>query len=348
MTAEKRASIEDISSTAMFSHGAYRALQETSGFLERSGRGRLRLTGNDRRSYLQGLLTNDIMALEAGAGCYAAMLTPQGRMISDMRVLELGDAILIDLPATTAPAIRTRFEDFIFSEDVTVADVTGSIVQFGVYGPSAGPALSAALARLRSGDGTAPDASELERLRLNDNRRFDLRGTPAVVVRSDDYGIPGFDVFVDPEMRQPLTDALAESGALAVSEAAAEVCRIEAGHPAFGQDMDEDTIPLEAGIEDRAISQTKGCYVGQEIIIRVLHRGHGRVARRLVKLTLDGDVARGDRVFAADREVGFVTSFARSPRLGAIALGYVHRDFVAPGTALTVNTSGGRREARVR
>ena len=129
------------------------------------------------------------------AGCYAAMLTPQGRMISDMRVLELGDAILIDLPATPAPAIRTRFEDFIFSEDVTVADVTGSIVQFGVYGPSAGPALSAALARLRSGDETAPDASELERLRLNANRRFDLRGTPAVVVRSDDYGIPGFDVF---------------------------------------------------------------------------------------------------------------------------------------------------------
>ena len=133
-----------------------------------------------------------------------------------------------------------------------------------------------------------------------------------------------------------------------MSEAAAEVCRIEAGHPPFGQDMDEDTIPLEAGIEDRAISQTKGCYVGQEIIIRVLHRGHGRVARRLVSLTLDADAARGDRLFAGDREVGFVTSFARSPRLGAIALGYAHRDFVAPGTALTVNTSGGRREARVR
>ena len=332
----------------MFSHRDYQALQETSGFFERSGRGRLQLTGADRRSYLQGLLTNDILALEAGTGCYAAMLTPQGRMISDMRVLELGDAILIDLPALTAPAIRTRFEDFIFSEDVAVASVTDSIAQFGVYGPAAAQSLSAALGRLRSGDEPASGPPDLDRLGLNGNRRFDLRGTPAIVARSDDYGVQGFEVFVEAANAPAITEALAESGATAVSEAVAEICRIESGRPAFGQDMDEDTIPLEAGIEDRAISQTKGCYVGQEIIIRVLHRGHGRVARKLVKLALDGDAARGDRLFAGEREVGFLTSFARSPALGPVALGYAHRDFVAPGTALTVNTSGGRREARVR
>ena len=339
MAADKRASIEDISSTVMFSHAHYAALQAASGFFERPGRGRLRLTGNDRRSYLQGLLTNDITALEAGTGCYAAMLTPQGRMISDMRVLELGDAVLIDLPASTAEGIRARFEEFVFSEDVAVADVTVSLIQFGVYGPAAARSVSAVFGRA---------ASELESLAVNDNRRWDLRGTEAVIAGSDDYGIRGFEVFVEADLAGAFGDALPESGAIAVSEAAAEVCRIEVGRPAFGQDMDEDTIPLEAGIEDRAISQTKGCYVGQEIIIRVLHRGHGRVARRLVKLTLDGTVAPRDKAFSGEREIGFVTSFAESPALGPIALGYVHRDFVAPGTALTVASASGRREARVR
>ena len=339
MAADKRASIEDISSTVMFSHAHYAALQAASGFFERAGRGRLRLTGADRRSYLQGLLTNDTMALETGTGCYAAMLTPQGRMISDMRVLELGDAVLIDLPASTAEGIRVRFEEFVFSEDVAVTDETASLTQFGIYGPAAARPVGRVLGR---------EASELERLGVNDNRRWDFRGTAAIVARSDDYGIQGFEVFIESSRAGAFADALRDSGALAVAEAAADVCRIEAGRPAFGRDMDEDTIPLEAGIEDRAISQTKGCYVGQEIIIRVLHRGHGRVARRLVKLTLDGAVAHGDKVFSAEREVGFITSFAESPALGPIALGYVHRDFVAPGTALTVASAGGRREARVR
>jgi folate-binding protein YgfZ len=338
MAADKRASIEDISSTVMFSHAHYAALQAASGYFERAGRGRLRLTGADRRSYLQGLLTNDILALEAGAGCYAAMLTPQGRMISDMRVLELGDALLIDLPASTTAGIRARFEEFVFTEDVAVAEVTAAVAQFGVYGPAAARSVGSAFSRA---------GSELERLGVHDNRRWDFRGTAAIVASSDDYGVRGFDVFVDSGLAPAFADALGESGAIAVSEAAAEVCRIEAGRPAFGRDMDEDTIPLEAGIEDRAISQTKGCYVGQEIIIRVLHRGHGRVARRLVKLTLAGAVAAGDKLFAAEREVGSITSFAESPALGPIALGYVHRDFVAPGTALTVASAAGRREARV-
>ena len=163
------------------------------------------------------------------------------------------------------------------------------------------------------------------------------------VVRDSAFGMTGFDVYLPAPNAGGLVDALAKAGAVPMTEATAETLRIEAGRPRFAVDMDTDTIPLEAGIEDRAISLTKGCYVGQEIIIRVLHRGHGRVARRLVKLTLDGDVARDDRVFAGDRDVGFVTSFAQSPRLGPIALGYVHRDFVAAGTRLTVMSGAGAR-----
>jgi folate-binding protein YgfZ len=127
-----------------------------------------------------------------------------------------------------------------------------------------------------------------------------------------------------------------------IDAATADVLRIEAGVPRFHRDMDEETIPLEAGIESRAISLTKGCYVGQEVIIRVLHRGHGRVARKLVGLTLqDGDPpASGAIVQSEGRDIGRVTSSAESPALDRpIALAYVQRDFVTPGTRLTVNGS---------
>jgi folate-binding protein YgfZ len=133
-----------------------------------------------------------------------------------------------------------------------------------------------------------------------------------------------------------------------VSADSLDSARIEAGYALFGIDMTEDTIPLEAGIEGRAISLTKGCYVGQEVIIRVLHRGHGRVARKLVSLRIDGDrVSGGSRIVSAERDIGFVTSSAISPRLGSIALGYVHRDFVEPGTGVTVVGDGAMNRAIV-
>ena len=123
---------------------------------------------------------------------------------------------------------------------------------------------------------------------------------------------------------------------------------MESAYPVFGIDMTDDTIPLEAGIEKQAISFSKGCYVGQEVIIRVLHRGGGRVARKLVTLRIDGGVpSRGARLYAAEREVGAVTSAAETPRLGPMALGYVHRDFVTPGTQLLVDINGDRRPASV-
>ena len=135
--------------------------------------------------------------------------------------------------------------------------------------------------------------------------------------------------------------ALETAGATTVGTEAIEAARIEAGYPVFGVDMSNDTIPLEAGIEDRAISFTKGCYVGQEIIIRVVHRGGGRVARKLVGLRLESASERGAKAFAGDREVGVVTSAATSPSLGPIALAYLHRDFVAPGTAVALDVPTG-------
>jgi folate-binding protein YgfZ len=161
--------------------------------------------------------------------------------------------------------------------------------------------------------------------------------------------VPGFVIYVDAQQEDEVTAALAARGALHATPATLEAARIEVGYPIFGIDMTSETIPLEAGIEDRAISLTKGCYVGQEVIIRVLHRGQGRVARKLVRLQVEGDAPpRGSRLLAGDRDIGFITSAAESPRLGAVALGYLHRDFVEAGTAVDVQAGDVRVRAVVR
>ena len=321
----------------------YRALREGAGLIDRTDRGRLLLTGADRRAYLQGLLTNDIAALTPGSGCYTAYLTAQGRMIADMRVFETGDALLVDLDGGVTPVVRDRWSQFIFSEDVQIQDLSSSTAQAGIYGPGAAAALEAALAAGRVADEPSPPAHVLDSMPVHANSRWGFRGAPVFVLRSDDAGVRGFDVVVPLERKTDFMDLLRRAGAVDVGPEAAEASRVEAGRPLFHADMDEETIPLEAGIEDRAISLTKGCYVGQEIIIRVLHRGHGRVARRLVGLTLDPSASvpsRGERVRAGDRDIGMITSAVRSPALDRpIALGYVHRDFVEPGTVLSVGES---------
>ena len=183
------------------------------------------------------------------------------------------------------------------------------------------------------------------------SQRFDSSQGSVIVVRTDDEGIDGFDLFVKTGEADAMGERLRAAGAVDVDPDVAEVTRIEGGRPRFGIDMDEETIPLEAGIEDRAISLTKGCYVGQEIIIRVLHRGHGRVAKRLVGLTLDpasAVPARGATIRSGERSIGAVTSATHSPAGGRpIALGYVHRDFAAPSTAVSLVTSDGRAEPAV-
>ena len=163
---------------------------------------------------------------------------------------------------------------------------------------------------------------------------------PVVVARIDQLGVPGFCVYVAPAARASFEAALEGRAAIRVAPDALEAARIEAGYPLFGSDMTTDTIPLEAGIEGRAISLTKGCYVGQEVIIRVLHRGHGRVAKRLVPLRSSDALRPGDRITASGKDVGVVTSAAVSPALGPVALGYVHRDFVEAGTEVSVQREG--------
>jgi folate-binding protein YgfZ len=314
---------------------AYDAARHRAAFLDRSHRGRIVVSGTERASYLQGLLTNDIVALKAGHGCYAAYLTAQGRMIADLDVYELGDVLLLAMSGGVKDVVMARLDQFIFSEDVQLGDVTGTFAQIAIVGPEA---VTIVASMVRGVSDTA-----LRAMPEHGNARGEWAGGAAIVTRVADTGEPGFDLYVERAQAGALKAALAAAGATELDEATADAVRIEAGVPLFGRDMDEETIPLEAGIESRAISFSKGCYVGQEVIIRVLHRGHGRVARKLVGLTLDGeDVPEaGATVRSGDREIGSVTSGTASPALQRpIALAYVHRDFLEPGTTVTVGAQG--------
>lgn len=310
----------------------YAALRDGAALVDASRTGRILLSGADRRSYLQGLLTNDIEALRPGTGCYAALLTAQGRMMTDMRVLELGDGVLLCVPVEVAPSLRDHLDRFVIAEDVAVQDVTATRAQLGIYGPRALDVIIAA-----GTEGGAPED-------LYANTRVRIAGKDVLLVRSDAAGIRGFDLIAAPGDVGDVTAALLAAGAERASDADVEAVRIESGHPRFGADMDADTIPLEAGLEERAISRTKGCYVGQEVIVRVLDRGHGRVARRLVGLTLPADSpvpAPGAKVLGGGKDAGRVTSATFSPALARpVALAYVHRDHVEPGTHLQVDGAG--------
>lgn len=313
---------------------AYTAARQRAGLVNRADRARIVVSGADRASFLQGLLTNDVVALKAGQGCYTAYLTAQGRMIADLHVYELGDVMLLTLDRDVKETVMTKLDQVIFSEDVQLGDVTETFAQMAVIGPQAAAIVATLL----------PVAAEtLAALGEHGNLRTSWRDSPAIIARAGDTGAPGFDLFVESPQADALQRALIAAGAVEVDPATAEAIRIESGVPLFHHDMDEDTIPLEAGIESRAISFSKGCYVGQEVVIRVLHRGHGRVARKLVGLRLEGRRVppAGTAIRAGDREVGRVTSSTESPALQQpIALGYVHRDFIEPGVKVTVDGAG--------
>lgn len=325
-----------ISSSAGFE--GYAAIREGAALGVLESRVALGVSGADRASYLQGLLTNDIEALGPGTGCYAAWLTPQGRLLTDLHVFEFGDMILLDVPAAQAEPTLERLDKFIFSEDVQLTNLSSQLVSTWIHGPAAAAAVQSVLA----GVGNPESWDEYQ------NTRATFEGEPVVAGRVSQLGVPGFVLYLEPGRVDALTRALKARGAVVASAAALEAARIEAEYPLVGVDMDESTLPLEAGIEPRAISFTKGCYVGQEVIIRVLHRGRGRVVKRLVLLRMTGSVPeRGATVLDGNREIGSVTSAACSLRLGNIALAYVHRDYAAEGTVIEIQAYDGRIEATV-
>jgi folate-binding protein YgfZ len=303
---------------------AYRAALEGAVALDRSHLATIAVRGKDRESFLQNMLTNDVRSLAPGRGVPAAFLTNKGKLVSDLLVFKTDDSFLLQMERERAEPFRKALDRYIISEDVALE--SRAEATFSLEGPGAS-SLLAELSGLR-----ASDLDELAHLQF---RSLDLSG-PARITAHGRELTPRFDVAASPEAANGLLERSLERGALLGSEKLRETRRIEASRPRFGIDMDESHLPLEAGL-DEAISFQKGCYIGQEYVVRLAHRGH--VNRKLSGLRVAGVDAPAPRspVLRGVEEAGAVTSSAFSPSFGsALALAYLKRGSLEPGTEVTV------------
>jgi len=287
----------------------YQRLRESAGLVDRSDRGKLLLTGAEAAEYLQGQVTNDVEALAPGEGCYAALLTHKGKVVADMRILRETESLLLDTEAHALPALRRNVEMYSIGRDVQVTDQTANRAILSLVGPAARAALDA-----------EPPAAE----------HAWVEGEHGLYVATD----LGVDVICPAGAAEAVKDAL---GIEPVDLGAAECVRVESGRPRHGLDFDAATIPQEAGLNERAVSFTKGCYVGQETVARLHYRGKPNRHLRGLKLSEPGQT--GDPVTFGDREVGRLGSTAVSPVHGPIALALIRRE-AAPGAEVNVGQSG--------
>jgi len=305
----------------------YAALRDDAALVDLAFRARLRVTGEDRVAFLQGMLSNDVQRLAPGDGCHSLLLTEQGKIVADGVVLALADAIVLDARGSGIARAADALARYIVADDVDLTrdDTTHAV---GIFGPRAADALASL------GIESTPD-------RPYAHVAVERDGGTLRVARIPQPGAGGFLCIVPEEAVEPWWRAARERGLAAAGFAAFDTLRIESGVPAYGVDVGPDTIALEAPLED-AISFRKGCYLGQEVIERVSARGH--VNRKLVPLTIDAEAppSAGDVVFAGAKEIGRITSAAWSWRLAKpVALGYVRREHVAPGTRVEVHAAAG-------
>jgi tRNA-modifying protein YgfZ len=281
----------------------YRSATEACGLLDRSERGKLALTGADAKTFLQGQVTNDVESLSPGQGCYAAFLTPKGKMLGDLRILDAGDEILLDTERMALQELFNMIRRFSIGFDVELHKRTLERGLLSLLGPE-----SEAVAAVGLGE---PEHSHVP---------VDVGGVEARAIRTD----LGVDLLCDAGDVDGLRAALADAGVVPVSEAVAECLRVERGRPRYGVDLDDTVIPQEAGLNDRAVSFTKGCYVGQETVARLHYRG--KPNRQLRGLRLTDAASTGDELTFEGRTVGRLGSVAVSPRYGPIALALVRRE----------------------
>jgi folate-binding protein YgfZ len=365
------------------------ALRETAGVIDLSFRSRICLTGADRVRFLHGQITNDVKKLRVGEGCYSAITTAKGKMESDMNIFALADELLLDFEPGLTEKISQRLEKFIVADDVQIVDVSPHYGLLSVRGPKAVDAINVLglfgwgerprepltpvtpdgsrgrsphqfpakqFGSLKISDATLGEIYLINHARLDvcrsrgDETQIEKKSEPPHVVS---YNF-GFDLFVPNNSLGVVADKLIAAakqiGGRAVGWTAFETARIEAGIPRFGADMDETNIPLECGIESRAIVYNKGCYIGQEVINRIHSVGH--VNRELRGLRLADDLKTlprlGDKLFHAGKEVGYMTSAVKSPTLNAnIALGYVRREANQTRNELTLRTPAGESPAKI-
>ncbi|HTG43829.1 MAG TPA: glycine cleavage T C-terminal barrel domain-containing protein [Verrucomicrobiae bacterium] len=314
----------------------YTALTQTAGVIDLSFRGRVCVLGADREKFLHGQVSNDILKLKVGQGCYAALVTAKGRMQSDLFVFKLRDELLLDFEPGFTRTILDRLQKYIIAEEVEALDVAPHYGMLSVQGP-----LSAELLQKSSLAEILPNEP------LNWTSTMSQEGE-SYVANNARFGLPGFDLFV-PHARMEATAQTLEEAAKSlrgswVGFQACETVRIENGIPRFGIDMTETTIPQEAEIQERAVSYAKGCYIGQEVIARI--RTYGQVAKALRIVGLPSGLselpASGTKLFSAGKECGFITSSTHSPRDNQKrALAYIRKEVNALGTMLHLGDSTG-------
>ena len=288
----------------------YQAVREGgAGLIDLSAlRGRIRVTGSEATTFLNGLITNDIKNATENSWLPAVFPTVQGRVIGAVRIAREDSGFLIDTDAASHEAVLKTISRFTLAGDFHVLDVSSKIALLTVQGKRAGEVVG--------------------------------KNEKVTVIEATHTGEVGLDLLVNVNDVASVKEKLVAAGEQIVSPEVFEILRIEAGIPRHGQDMDESNVVLEANLDD-AISYTKGCYLGQEIIIRIKHRGH--VAKKLTGVKFDRPVESGTTITSEDgKEIGRVTSATYSPKLESpIALGYVRYEYLSPGTALKAGEVSG-------
>ena len=293
----------------------YAAVTDGCGLVDRSEHGKLALTGSDAKRFLQGQVTNDVEALRPGDGCYAAFLTPKGKMLGDVRILDAGDQLLLDTERVALQELFNMVRRFSVGYDVELHKRTLQNGLLSLVGPRAGD-----VAGVAGLSGAEDSHAEVQ-----------IGATAARAIRTQ----LGIDLLCEAADTDALASELERRGAEPVSEAAADCLRIERGRPRYGIDLDDTVIPQEADLNQRAVSFTKGCYVGQETVARLYYRG--KPNRRLRGLRLAEPAWTGAEITFGDRTVGRLGSVAESPALGAIALALVRRE-APPGAHVKVGS----------
>jgi tRNA-modifying protein YgfZ len=325
----------------------YRILTRGCGLVDRSERGKLALTGTDATEFLNGQVTNDVARPGSGEGCYAAFLTHKGKMLGDLRILVTDSELLLDSERSALQALFDMIRRFKVGYDVELHKRTLESALFSLIGPGADevvgratgtgspPQATAEHERGATGDGSSAETSAEPKLQAEEHSHAvaHMDGTPVRLIRTD----AGIDVLCDSAASPKVREALEAAGASPASEAAAEIVRVERGRPRYGIDIDDATIPQEAGLNERAVSFTKGCYVGQETVARLHYRG--KPNRLLRGLRLSEPLPAGAALRLGEREVGRLTSSMLSPTLGPIGLALV-RVQAEPGSTLAAGEEG--------
>ena len=318
----------------------HHAVRQGVGVVDLSYRGRLRFTGSDRAAYLHRITSNDVEGLAIGEGNYATILTNRGKIIADMNVYVFEDSIGIETNAETTLSLYQELDKYLIADDVIIEDFTERTGTVGVHGSKSAELLQEVC------------GFDVRNLPAYHSLVDEIDGRRIICVRANETGEVGYNLCTVSESMEWLWDTILTKGrafsAEPVGLTALNTLRIEAGIPRYGAELDDSIFPGEAELEG-AISFEKGCYIGQEIVARMKYRGHPNRLLRGFEIVSEAPPQSGDRLFAEDKEIGWIASAVVSPTLGkTIGMGYVRTAFTDEGSQVEVETAGNRVDATVR